>query len=174
MLKYNYTAKRDDYLTPPEIIKEILTSNGFTEFDCDTCCLLDNIPAKFRYRKDGLYSAKNNKLSESNGLNGTWFPYNWCNPPFSICEDFVKKAVAEQKKGHTTYMLIPARTETKYWHDYILDENGGTNRWDVKVKFLRKGICFLNPDNGEKMSVYKNSLALVTFLGHTTTEDLDA
>ena len=32
MLKYNYTAKRDDYLTPPEIIKEVLTSTGFTEF----------------------------------------------------------------------------------------------------------------------------------------------
>ena len=46
MLKYNYTAKRDDYLTPPEIIKEVLTSNGFTEFDCDTCCSLDYILQK--------------------------------------------------------------------------------------------------------------------------------
>ena len=62
-------------------------------------------------------------------------------------------------------MLIPARTETKYWHDYILDPFGGTNRNHVRVKFLRKGYRFINPDTGEKMGVYKNALALVYFEG---------
>ena len=53
-------------------------------------------------------------------------------------------------------MLIPVRTETKYWHDYILFNN------DVTIEWLRKGYKFLNRDN-EEMGVFKNALALVYF-----------
>lgn len=165
--KYNYGAMRDDYLTPHGLIMDVLSEYGVDSFDCDTCCTLDNIHAKFRYRKDGLYLNSGEKVSSSDGLTGTWFPFNWCNPPFSLCKNFVKKAAAEQKKGHTTVMLIPARVETKYWSDYILDKQGGTNRVDVVVRFLRKGLCFWNPDTFEKMPVFKNALAIVTFIGNS-------
>lgn len=80
-------------------------------------------------------------------------------------QGFRKKASEEQAKGNTTFMLIPARTETKYWADYILDETGRTNRTNVDVIFLRKGLCFIEPDTGEKMPIFKNALALVTFRG---------
>ena len=53
-------------------------------------------------------------------------------------------------------MLIPVRTETKYWHDYIL------NNPRVTIEWLRKGYKFLNKDN-EEMGVFKNALALVYF-----------
>ena len=59
--------------------------------------------------------------------------------------------------GNTTVMLLPVRTETKYWHDYIL--------WDerVKIYWLKKGYQFINPDNNEPCGVFKNALALVIF-----------
>ena len=56
-------------------------------------------------------------------------------------------------------MLIPVRTKTKYWHDYILDKK------NVKIKWLRKGYRFIDPDTGEYMGVYKNALAIVYFKG---------
>lgn len=164
MDKYNFTAERDDYLTPSEIVEYILDTHGLELFDCDVCCSQDNIPAKMRYRKNGLFLNSGNKISDSNGLQGTWFPVNWCNPPFPLCKEFIKKAAEEQKKGHTTYMLIPARTETKYWHDYILD-GGRVLKPNVDVEFLRKGVCFVNPDTDENMPVFKNSLAIVIFKG---------
>lgn len=170
--KYNYDSTRDDYLTPHGVIMDVLSEYGVDSFDCDTCCTLDNIPAKFRYRKDGLYLNSGEKVSSSDGLTGTWFPFNWCNPPFPLCKDFIKKAAAEQKKGHTTVMLIPARVETKYWSDYILDKQGGTNRVDVVVRFLRKGLCFWNPETFEKMPVFKNALAIVTFVGNAQTKTI--
>lgn len=165
MNKYIYESTRDDYLTPSELYENLMEKENLKIFDCDVCCSHFNIPALFHYKKDGLYNLEGEKLSDKNGLNGDWYQYNWCNPPFDICISFVQKAVLEQKKGNTTFMIIPARVETKYWHDYILDENGGTNREGVEVRFLRKGLKFVNPINGEKMGVYKNALAIVIFRG---------
>ena len=182
MSKYVFTAQRDDYLTPPEIIESVLKKHKKDVFGCDTCCSTNNIPAVFRYKKDGLYGFEDSlKFNEDDGLTGHWSDFNWCNPPFSKCDKFIKKAAEEQKKGNTTVMLIPARVETKYWHDYIL-KNGKANRPNVEVRFLRKNITFLDPDTKKPIQierkkkdgsielvngVYKNALALVTFKGVT-------
>ena len=166
MSKYVFTAQRDDYLTPTEIIKSVLKKHKRKSFDCDVCCSIDNIPANFRFKKDGLYFSDDIKIHDYNGLLGSWYGFNWCNPPFPLCKEFIKKAAEEQKQGKTTVMLIPARVETKYWHDHIL-KDGKANRPNVEVIFLRKGICFIDPDTKEKMPVFKNALALVTFKGVT-------
>lgn len=115
-------------------------------FDCDVCCSRKNIPAVVYYI-DGIID----------GLIADWFNLNWCNPPYDQCDKWVKKAYEEQQKGHETIMLIPVRTETKYWHDYIL-----FNPY-VKIHWLRKGYGFINPDTGETCGVFKNALALVHF-----------
>lgn len=167
VIKYVYKSTRDDYLTPSKFYENLMEKEDLGIFDCDVCCSIFNVPALFHYKKDGLYNLESKKISDKNGLGGDWFKYNWCNPPFGACIDFVKKAVHEQKRGNTTFMLMPARVETKYWHDYILDANGGTNRAGVEVRFLRKGLRFINPDNGEKLGIYKNALALVIFRGCT-------
>lgn len=154
MSKYNFEQKRNDYETPPELYKIALQLAHAEQFDLDVCCSRQNIPAKHHYI-NGI----------SDGLKLDWEKLNWCNPPYKYAPIWVKKAAQEQKKGKHTIMLIPARTETKYWHDYILDSFGGTNREHVRVEFLRKGYRFINPDTGEKMGVYKNALALVYFEG---------
>lgn len=45
----------------------------------------------------------------------------FCNPPYGrAIKDWVKKSSEEAKKPNTTVvMLIPARTDTSYFHDYI-------------------------------------------------------
>lgn len=179
MSKYNYDCKRDDYLTPPELILKVLADNGLQQFDCDVCCSQDNIPAAFRYRKDGLYLSSGNCVSLKNGLTGPWFPINWCNPPFKIAREFVKKAIEEQKKGNTTFMLLPVRTETDYWYTLIMQE-GKPVRESIEITFLKKGLCFLEPNTGKPVQmkktkadgsieyvdgVYKDGLALVIFRG---------
>ncbi len=163
--KYNYTAKRDDYLTPDKFLYELMEKEDIIIFDCDVCCSVFNIPAIWHFKKDGLYNLDGQKKSNENGLTGDWYQLNWCNPPFKTAGLWVEKAYREMKNGNTTYMLVPARPETKYWHDFILDEDGGTNRKNIKVKFLRKGLRFINPDTKNSMGVYKNALALVIFEG---------
>lgn len=148
MSKYSYERERSDYLSPPVLVEMALKYFKIEEFDLDTCCSQKNIPAKRHYISDCY-----------DGLTSDWRKYNWCNPPFHEAEKWVKKAYEEQKEGNFTAMLIPARTETAYWHKYILDKK------NVKIKWLRKQYSFLNPDTGEPMGLYKNALALVYFKG---------
>ncbi len=146
MSKYNFEQKRNDYETPPELYKKALDYLGIDKFDIDTCCSGPNIPASLYFR-EGIID----------GLNSEWWGINWCNPPYDECPKWVKKAYEEQQKGHETFMLIPVRTETKYWHDYILFNEG------VKIFWLRKGYGFIDPDTGKSCGVFKNALALVYF-----------
>ena len=153
--KYQYTKNFNTYLTPPKLIEaglRVLAEEkgvAFAEkFDCDVCCSNENVPAKYYYK----YGLKN-------GLQENWMEYNWCNPPFDECKKWIGKAYMEQQKGKTSILLIPVRTETKYWHDYILFNP------NCKIVWLRKGYRFLNPETKEEMGVFKNALALVVFRG---------
>lgn len=161
-MKYNYTQNRSDYLTSPELLKEVwdyledVTWNDGKrpqKFDLDVCCSIENIPAKEHYIE-----------GEKNGLIEPWRDLNYCNPPFKDTGKWVKKAFQEKQRGRTTVLLIPARTETAYFQDYIL------NQWHSGVfcKFLRKGYGFLNPETYEPMGVYKNALAIVVMRGEKT------
>lgn len=165
--KYDYSAQRDDYLTPSSFIQKVLKEENLPYFNCDVCSSLYNVPALIYGTKDGFFVLDDDKkyqLQKEDGLSGNWYSKNWCNPPFADCGKFVKKAAIEQAKGKTTYMLIPARPETKYWQDWIL-QNGKANRKNVEVTFLKKGLKFINPDTKEEMGVYKNPLAYVVFRG---------
>ena len=158
MQKYNYESGRQDYQTPVEILdiifQELNLIGQYQErFDCDVCCNCANIPAKHHFI-DGI----------TDGLQADWYNLNYCNPPFRDCGKWVAKAYKEFIKGKTTVMLIPARTETKYWQDYILTD-GYVDTDYINVKFLKKGYQFINPIDKSQMGVFKNALAIVIFDG---------
>lgn len=146
-MKYNFEQKRNDYMSPPELVNMALAEFKRDFFDCDVCCSKENIPALHYYKE-----------RETDGLKMPWHNINWCNPPFNECGKWIRQAYLEQQEGHATAMLLPVRTETKYWHDYILFNS------NVKIHWLKKGPCFIHPDNLSKMDVFKNALALVYFM----------
>ncbi len=162
--KYNFTQKRSDYLTSKKLLDVVFTVMSEckivhnNKFDLDVCCSKKNIPAD-KHFIEGV----------KDGLTEDWSKLNYCNPPFKVCDRWVKKAYKEWFKGNTTVLLIPSRTETKYWHDYIL-EDGEEKRLGVHVKFLRKGYGFLHPETDEPMGIYKNPLAIVVFDGRCKKE----
>lgn len=148
MSKYNYDYTENDYKTPPELYQKALNKFTLKQFMLDTCCTDENIPALDYYKK-----------GKANGLTERWFNFSWCNPPFNECKKWIEKAYQEnQERDIAIAMLIPVRTETKYWHNYILHNP------KVEIEFLRKGYRFLDKDNKE-MGVFKNALALVYFGG---------
>ena len=146
-MKYSYEYLENDYKTPPELYEKALKKFGLIGcFTIDVCCSERNIPA-LDYYVNG----------EQDGLKEPWFGFCWCNPPYNECKKWIEKAYKENLQGCSGIaMLIPVRTETKYWHDYIL------NNPRVTIEWLRKGYKFLNKDN-EEMGVFKNALALVYF-----------
>lgn len=166
MGKYNYEMNDNRYLTPPVLIEnglrllaQLKGVSTIEKFDLDVCCSNHNVPALEYY-----------SYPEHDGLAEDWKDYNWCNPPFDQCSKWIKKAYNESLKGRNTVMLIPARTETKYWHEYILYPETK----NVEVVWLRKGYRFLNADNGEEMGIFKNALAFVIFKGIDKLEEAES
>ena len=145
-MKYNYTRSKNDYMTPVELLNRALNTKQKEFFDLDVCCTRENVPAVHYY-----------KQGETDGLKEPWKKLNWCNPPFDESAKWIKKAYLEQQEGKETVMLIPVRTEAKYWHEYILYNP------KVKIEWLRKGYSFINPETNQPMGIFKNALALVYF-----------
>jgi phage N-6-adenine-methyltransferase len=50
----------------------------------------------------------------NNALRLNWYPYTFCNPPFSNVQEFVDKAIEQAGRGVSTAMIIPDNAETAY------------------------------------------------------------
>lgn len=74
-------------------------------------------------------------------------PYEriWCNPPYSACYDFVE-ALAEKIPSSLAVMLLPARTDTKWWHAFIWDRTTHKPYPGVEVRFIKGRIKFESDD----------------------------
>ena len=89
--------------------------------------------------------------TQVDALAATWGDHvGWCNPPYSHVKEFVAKAVAEQVHA-TTVMLIPARTDTRWFHEYLYNREFGTWRRSITCHFLKGRVKFLN-ERGEMPS----------------------
>lgn len=54
------------------------------------------------------------------GLAVPWGSVNFCNPPYSEVRQWVAKAAQEAAQGKVVVLLIPARTDTIWWHEHIM------------------------------------------------------
>lgn len=70
----------------------------------------------------------------------------FCNPPYDRqIGDWVQKGYEEsQKPGTLVVMLIPSRTDTSYFHDYILHGKAD------EIRFLRGQLKFTDEDGNAK------------------------
>ncbi len=89
--------------------------------------VFDQLNAEFIFNLDPCATPENAKCAnyftiDIDGLSQSWGGHNvFCNPPYwKHLPRWVKKAYEESKKPNTTVvMLIPARTDTRYFHEYI-------------------------------------------------------
>jgi len=79
-------------------------------------------------------------LHGEGGLEKEWMKKNFVNPPYSDIKSWVKKANDEAKKGKLVVMLIPARTDTKWFHEYIYQKG-------PEVRFLKGRLKFGDSKN---------------------------
>lgn len=75
-----------------------------------------------------------------NGLEIEWGGRNFCNPPYGReIPKWVKKGYEEWQKGKTVVFLIPSRTDTKWWHDYIMKA--------TEIRFIKGRLKFDDQKN---------------------------
>ena len=68
------------------------------------------------------------------GLKIEWKERNFVNPPYNSQKDWILKAIEESKKGKLSVLLIPARTDTKVFHEYIYGK--------YEIRFIKGRLKF--------------------------------
>lgn len=72
---------------------------------------------------------------EFDGLSIPWEKSNFINPPYGReIGKWLKKGYEESLKGKLCVFLIPSRTDTKWWHDYVMKAK--------EIKFIRGRLKF--------------------------------
>ncbi len=101
-----FSSSNIEYETPQWLFDHF---NSLFNFELDVCASKENAKCK-------------NWLSEKdNGLEKSWLDRNWMNPPYGReISKWLKKAYDESKKGNLIVCLLPARTDTRWWHTYVL------------------------------------------------------
>ena len=102
----------------------------------------DKLNDEFHFTLDAAASPDNAKCTnyfteEQDGLAQSWGGHTvWCNPPY--CRKtglWVKKAYEEhQRTGCTVVMLLPSRTDVRWFHDYILGK--------AEIRFIKGRLKF--------------------------------
>ena len=114
------TSNHNDWATPKNLFDELNKEFNFT---LDFCANKENTKC-LRF-----YSKEDNALIQ-NPKNEVIF----CNPPYGReISKFIKK-LFELSKNNKIVMLIPARTDTSYWHNYIQGK--------AEVRFIRGRVKF--------------------------------
>jgi phage N-6-adenine-methyltransferase len=109
----------------------------------------------YHFTLDVCATPKNTKCAtyytkEQNGLMKEWLGRCWMNPPYGReIGAWVKKAYESACKGTLVVCLLPARTDTAWWHDYCMKG---------KITFIRGRLKF-----GESMNAAPFPSAVVVF-----------
>ena len=123
MNKGLFSSKYDDWETPADLFGDLNAEFGF---DLDVCANVENTKCE-RYL-----------TSEINGLAQRWRGVCFMNPPYGReIGKWVAKAYEEAAAGATVVCLLPARTDTRWFHDYCV--KGEIRFIKGRVKFRRNG-----------------------------------
>ena len=100
----------------------------------------DGVAKEFPFNLDVCALSENAKCEkffspEIDGLAQEWEGVCWMNPPYGrVIGKWVQKAYESAKKGSVVVGLLPARTDTKWFHDYIYGK--------AEIRFIRGRLKF--------------------------------
>lgn len=118
------TSNSEEWETPRDLFDQL---NAVFHFDLDVCATDKNAKCHIWFTK------------EMDGLKQKWFDYctqiAWMNPPYgSGITDWIKKAYSESLDGMTVVCLLPSRTDTRWFHEWIVGK--------AEITFLQGRLKF--------------------------------
>ena len=135
----HYSSATDEWAAPQAFFDE---QDARWHFTLDVCATPDNAKCARHYTK------------ASDGLSQSWAGERcWMNPPYGrAIGHWMRKAYEESRGGALVVCLVPARTDTAWWHDYAAKG---------EVRLLRGRLKF---GDGKKSAPFPS--ALVVFKAH--------
>lgn len=138
-----YTSKTPEWFTPKPFFDELDREFHFT---LDVCATPENAKCKRYFTK------------EDDGLTASWGNENnpevcFMNPPYGrVIGAWVKKASESARGGATVVCLLPARTDTKWFHDYIYNK--------AEIRFVKGRIYFDNSEGAGDRAPFPSMLVI--------------
>ena len=115
-----FSSKTDLWETPQNFFDNIAKEFMFT---LDVCALPENAKCKKFY------------TPTVDGLTQNWDGVCWMNPPYGqVIGKWIQKAYESAKQGAVVVGLLPARTDTKWFHEYIYGK--------AEIRFIRGRLKF--------------------------------
>ena len=118
-----FSSATDNWSTPQDFFDKL---NDEFHFTLDVCADENNHKCEHYYTK------------EIDGLSHPWIGTIWCNPPYGRkIGEWVRRAYISSYIGSATVvMLLPARTDTRWFHDYIY------NKSNTEIRFIKGRLKF--------------------------------
>lgn len=127
------SSNTDEWATPPYVFDKL---NDEFKFTLDPCATKEN------HKCDKFFTRADDGLAQSWGNHRVFM-----NPPYGrAITQWMHKAYEESLRGALVVCLVPARTDTNWWHDYSMKG---------EVRFVKGRIGFIKKDDKNKKSVAK-------------------
>lgn len=142
-MQVHFSSEKMDWETPQKYFNELHEKYNFT---------IDVATNGSNAKTENFYTEEDNALIQN------WHGRVFCNPPYGReLKRWVKKAYEESQKDHNELivLLIPARTDTTYWHEYIFDK--------AEIHFLKGRLKF--EVNGKATNPAPFPSALIIYKG---------
>lgn len=138
MNNIHFSSKKEIWETPQHFFDEL---NKYFNFQRDLAANSKN------HKCDIYFTPKNDALEQNwNDFDG----WSFCNPPYGRqLKKWVQKASESNSK---IVMLIPARTDTSYWHDYIFGK--------AQIIFLKGRLKFELDGVGQDAAPFPSALVI--------------
>jgi phage N-6-adenine-methyltransferase len=131
-----FSSASDEWETPQKFFDAV---DAVFHFTLDVCASRNNAKCERYYTK------------ADDGLSRGWKGVCWMNPPYGReIGLWVKKAYESSLTDRTVVVcLLPARTDTRWWHDYVL-----SHAW--RIWFIRGRLRF----SGKGSAPFPSALAV--------------
>lgn len=121
-----FTSNTYEWETPRDFFNKL---DAEFHFDLDVCATAENAKCKEYFTE------------EQNGLSQEWRGTCYMNPPYGkVISLWMKKAYESSLEGATVVCLVPARTDTRWWHTYVIPHA-------KEVRFIQGRIKFVGAKN---------------------------
>lgn len=121
-----FSSRTEEWETPDYVF---LALKKEFDFQVDVCATSENAKCKIYFDKS------------VDGLKREWSPFRcWMNPPYGRnIAKWMKKAFTESQIGALVVCLIPSRTDTRWWHDWVMKSS--------EIRFVSGRISFGDSKN---------------------------
>jgi len=128
MNKVHFSSVDLTYETPPRVFDYL---DARFRFDLDVCCVA--VTAK----------CCNYLTPEDDGLTSPWWGSCWMNPPYGRqIHKWMKRATQQvgTEPVDIIVALVPARTDTRWWHEWVMPFADEIKFVQGRLRFLKNGV----------------------------------